>query len=78
LSCRFLSRRRFSVLLDSLSIAMTDQPSDPTPAALPSPRWMPHIWVLIVPVVAVIIAYALWFLLIAVLSLPDWLVRVLR
>jgi hypothetical protein len=30
-----------------------------------------------VPVLAVIVAYALWFLLIAVLTLPDWLARIL-
>jgi hypothetical protein len=30
-----------------------------------------------VPFLAVIVAYALWFLLIAVLTLPDWLARIL-
>lgn len=57
---------------------MADQSSGPTPHSSPSSDWKPHLWVVIVPVGAVIIAYALWFLMLAVLSLPDWLVRVLR
>jgi hypothetical protein len=40
--------------------------------------WMPHLWVLVVPIAAVIVAYALWFLLIAILRLPDWLARILH
>ena len=41
-------------------------------------KWMPHLWVVIVPVAAVLIAYALWFLLMVVLRAPDWLARIAR
>jgi hypothetical protein len=44
----------------------------------PSRSWTPHLWALVVPLVAVIIAYALWFGLMAVLSLPDWIARGMR
>jgi len=44
----------------------------------PAPKWTSHLWVLVVPVAAVLIAYALWFLLMAVLRAPDWLAHVLR
>jgi hypothetical protein len=57
---------------------MADHSSGPTSDTSPSPSWKPHLWVFVAPVVGVIIAYALWFLLMAVLSLPDWLVHILR
>jgi hypothetical protein len=45
----------------------------------PEPRadrgWTPHLWAIVVPLGAVVIAYVLWFGLMAVLSLPDWLAR---
>ena len=40
-----------------------------------SGRWTPHLWALVVPLAAVVIAYVLWFALMALLSLPDWLAR---
>jgi hypothetical protein len=42
--------------------------------------WTPHLWVLVPPVGAVVIGYALWWLLIIVLSLklPPWWSRLLH
>jgi hypothetical protein len=40
--------------------------------------WTPHLWALVVPLAAVVIAYVLWFGLMALLSLPDWLARLMR
>jgi hypothetical protein len=40
--------------------------------------WSPHLWVVIVPFAAIAIAYVLWFALMALLSLPDWLARLMR
>jgi hypothetical protein len=37
--------------------------------------WMPHLWVFVMPVAAVLIGYLLWFLLLAILRAPDWLAR---
>jgi hypothetical protein len=37
--------------------------------------WTPHLWVFVMPVAAVFIGYGLWFLLMAALRAPDWLVR---
>jgi hypothetical protein len=45
------------------------------PSARPSRRWTPHLWALVVPLGAVALAYVLWFALMALLSLPDWLAR---
>jgi hypothetical protein len=39
---------------------------------------MPHLWVLVVPVGAVAVAYALYFLFIALFRVPDWLARIVR
>jgi hypothetical protein len=36
---------------------------------------MPHLWVLVMPVAAVLITYGLWFLLLALVRAPDWLAR---
>ena len=36
---------------------------------------MPHLWVFVMPVAAVLIGYLMWFLLLAVLRAPDWLAR---
>jgi hypothetical protein len=41
----------------------------------PDRGWTPHLWALVVPLGAVAIAYVLWFGLMALLSLPDWLAR---
>ena len=44
-------------------------------------KWTPHLWALIVPVLAVVITYAMYFLVLAILRLPDvpaWLSRVLH
>jgi hypothetical protein len=41
----------------------------------PDRRWTPHLWALVVPLAAVVIAFVLWFGLMAILSLPDWLAR---
>jgi hypothetical protein len=44
-------------------------------------KWTPHLWALIVPVLAVVITYAMWFLVLAILRLPDfpaWLSRLLH
>jgi hypothetical protein len=38
--------------------------------------WRPHLWAIVVPLAAVAIAYVLWFGLMALLSLPDWLARI--
>jgi hypothetical protein len=35
--------------------------------------WTPHLWVFVMPVAAVVIAYTLYFSLMAILRLPDWL-----
>ena len=43
-----------------------------------SSSWMPHLWVLVVPVGAVAVAYALYFLFIALFRVPDWLARIVR
>jgi hypothetical protein len=51
----------------------TRHDATPDPARLRS--WMPHLWVFVMPVAAVLIAYGLWFLLMAVLRAPDWLAR---
>ena len=45
--------------------------STPEPSRLRS--WTPHLWVFVMPVAAVVIAYTLWFLLMAILRFPDWL-----
>ncbi|HEY7170594.1 MAG TPA: hypothetical protein VH417_07085 [Vicinamibacterales bacterium] len=37
--------------------------------------WTPHLWALVVPLAAVMVAYVLYFALMAILSLPDWLAR---
>jgi hypothetical protein len=47
----------------------------PEPATRPDRGWTPHLWAIVVPFAAVVIAYVLWFSLMAVLSLPDWLAR---
>ena len=47
----------------------------PERAARPNRGWTPHLWALVVPLAAVVIAYILWFGLMAILSLPDWLAR---
>jgi hypothetical protein len=57
-------------------INVGDMPHEhPDPAVRPDRRWTPHLWALVVPLAAVVIAYILWFALRAVLSLPDWLAR---
>ena len=48
---------------------------DPEGAARPNRGWTSHLWAIVVPLAAVVIAYVLWFALMAVLSLPDWLAR---
>lgn len=43
--------------------------------------WMPHLWVVVPPVAAVVIGYALWTLLMVVLRLPElppWLSRLVK
>jgi hypothetical protein len=50
----------------------------PEDAARPNRGWTPHLWALVVPLAAVLIAYVLWFALMALLSLPDWLARWMR
>jgi hypothetical protein len=57
---------------------MADQPNDPALEVPASRNWKHHLWVFVVPAAGVFIAYALWFGLMALLRLPDWLARVLR
>ena len=42
--------------------------------------WMPHLWVIVPPIAAVVIGYGLWTLLMMILSLklPPWLSRLLH
>jgi len=51
----------------------SDRELMPDPSRLRS--WMPHLWVFVMPVAAVLIGFLLWFLLMAVLRAPDWLAR---
>jgi hypothetical protein len=65
---------------------------EPMPAFVPAPRsvrrnmksdqasrlrgWLPHLWVFVMPVAAVLIGYGLWFLLLPVVPAPDWLASI--
>ena len=50
-------------------------PDDDSKRTVPDRGWTPHLWAIVVPLAAVVIAYFLWFGLMAILSLPDWLAR---
>jgi hypothetical protein len=57
---------------------MTDEDASSTPDRSLG-GWTPHLWVLVVPVVAVAVTYVFWFLVMAILRLPDlpiWLSHV--
>jgi hypothetical protein len=51
---------------------MTDNSGVP-PSQSRLRSWTPHLWVFIMPVAAVVITYTLYFSLMAILRLPDWL-----
>ena len=54
-------------------VEMSDE--QPERPARPDHGWRPHLWAIVVPFGAVVVAYVLWFGLMAILSLPDWLAR---
>lgn len=35
--------------------------------------WLPHLWAVAVPILAIVVGYVLWFAFMALFRIPDWL-----